>query len=292
VVLGVIVCIIPRVGEELRFFHDIAPYLSHPLVLIGFVLLLVFSVHRALLKSQLLKPLSPGNSNTILRLLLHYGFIIAILLILAGFGLAFLRESHAATPSIQSGLPSFALEAPMTEISVSGRPVEKLLFVRIVNHGGPATNAQVECVAQASVTVWHDAAATDKGTPGDGNLFDPGCGMPSPGSTYNPNVLRPIFLDDLISYTFKRLPSNVPSGRLTADLQGWFHLSYEDEIGNHHDRYFHLEVEMLPAGEAQIEDMAPTDFAKIRSGQKMPPWPCEFLNRENCPATLLKAILS
>ena len=34
--------------DKLKGFTEIAPYLTHPLVLIGFVLLLIFSVHKTL----------------------------------------------------------------------------------------------------------------------------------------------------------------------------------------------------------------------------------------------------
>jgi hypothetical protein len=81
-------------------FHDIAPYLTHPLTLIGYVLLLVFGVHRALLRSGLLSQQSQASSGSLLRLLVHYGFVIAVLLILAGFGLEVFKDAATSRPSI------------------------------------------------------------------------------------------------------------------------------------------------------------------------------------------------
>lgn len=69
-------------------FAKVAPYLTNPLVLIGFGLMLFFRVHRALIKSGILPPVSKTASGKIVRLLLNYGFIVALLLILSGFGLS------------------------------------------------------------------------------------------------------------------------------------------------------------------------------------------------------------
>jgi hypothetical protein len=73
-------------------FTKVAPYLTNPLVLIGFVLLLFFRIHKALIKSPILTPVSKTASSKIVRLLLHYGFIVALLLILLGFGLTVWKE--------------------------------------------------------------------------------------------------------------------------------------------------------------------------------------------------------
>ena len=87
------------------YFHDIAPYLSNPLTLIGYALLLVFGVHRALLRSGLLSQQPPDP--TLLRLLVHYGFVIAVLLILAGFGLEVFNVAaiSKASPQIKPESP-------------------------------------------------------------------------------------------------------------------------------------------------------------------------------------------
>lgn len=75
--------------ETLQAFKEIAPYLTHPLVLIGFVLLLFFGIHRTLLKAGILPPLNTRASSKVVRILLRYGFVIAILVIVLGFTLVF-----------------------------------------------------------------------------------------------------------------------------------------------------------------------------------------------------------
>ncbi len=69
-------------------FEKIAPYLTHPLVLVGFVLLLAYGIHWQLMKSGLLSQVSKKDSSLIIRLFLRYGFWLALTLLLAGFGLA------------------------------------------------------------------------------------------------------------------------------------------------------------------------------------------------------------
>ena len=70
-------------------FAKVAPSLTHPLVLIGFCLMLFFSVHRALLKAGIIPKLSVPVGGKVVQTLLRYGFYIALLLIVLGFALAF-----------------------------------------------------------------------------------------------------------------------------------------------------------------------------------------------------------
>jgi tetratricopeptide (TPR) repeat protein len=70
-------------------FEKIAPYLTHPLVLVGFVLLLAYGIHWQLMRSGLLRQVSQKDSGLIIRLFLRYGFWLALVLLLAGFGLQF-----------------------------------------------------------------------------------------------------------------------------------------------------------------------------------------------------------
>lgn len=69
-------------------FEKIAPYLASPLVLVGFVLMLAYSIHWQLMKSGLLSKVDKKDSGLIIRLFLRYGFWLALMLLLAGFGLA------------------------------------------------------------------------------------------------------------------------------------------------------------------------------------------------------------
>jgi hypothetical protein len=52
-------------------------------------------VHRALITSRILPPVSRQASNRIVRLILHYGFALAFLAIVGGFALAYWNASHA-----------------------------------------------------------------------------------------------------------------------------------------------------------------------------------------------------
>jgi hypothetical protein len=58
------------------------------------VLLLFFGIHYTLIRSGILTPVSKAESGKIVRLLLNYGFIVALLLIFLGFGLV-AWNSHA-----------------------------------------------------------------------------------------------------------------------------------------------------------------------------------------------------
>jgi hypothetical protein len=68
-------------------FNKLAPYLSDPLILIGFFLLLAFTFSRYLIKKQIIGPMPKAYGYRILRLVLLYGFIIGLLIIIFGFAL-------------------------------------------------------------------------------------------------------------------------------------------------------------------------------------------------------------
>jgi hypothetical protein len=84
-------------------FKEIAPYLTHPLVLVGFVLLLFFGLHRTLLKAGIIPPLSQRSGSTVVQLLLRYGFILALVVIVLGFGLRYV-EIRSAEDAGSSGI--------------------------------------------------------------------------------------------------------------------------------------------------------------------------------------------
>ena len=75
--------------------NQIWPYLQHPLVLVGFALLLFFGTHRALIRSGLIPPLDQRTGGTVVRTLLRYGFIIALAVAALGFGLQFYKAARA-----------------------------------------------------------------------------------------------------------------------------------------------------------------------------------------------------
>ena len=70
------------------------PYLQDPLVLAGFALFLVFGIHRALIKSGLIPPVSRRESGDILRRILRYGFALALVVILLGFVLRLFQTAQ------------------------------------------------------------------------------------------------------------------------------------------------------------------------------------------------------
>ncbi|MCI5219893.1 MAG: tetratricopeptide repeat protein [Candidatus Electrothrix sp. LOE2] len=70
-------------------FDKVAPYLTNPLVLAGFGLMLAYGIHWQLMRSGLLAQATKKDSALIIRLFLRYGFWLALVLLLAGFGLQF-----------------------------------------------------------------------------------------------------------------------------------------------------------------------------------------------------------
>lgn len=72
-------------------FEKIAPYLKHPLVLVGFVLFLFFGVHRQLIESRIIQPLDPKASSAVVLAILEYGFWIALAVIMLGIGLQYVK---------------------------------------------------------------------------------------------------------------------------------------------------------------------------------------------------------
>ncbi|MCI5190249.1 MAG: hypothetical protein D3905_10755, partial [Candidatus Electrothrix sp. AS4_5] len=107
---------------NLTGFAKIAPYLTHPLVLVGFGLLLAYGVINQLMKSGLLSQVTKKDSGLIIRLFLRYGFWLALVLLLAGFGLQFSDRGLSAWNSymdkekvvaINAGKVARELLAPM-----------------------------------------------------------------------------------------------------------------------------------------------------------------------------------
>jgi protein O-GlcNAc transferase len=86
--------------SELGGFGEIASHLANPLVLIGFALLLLFGVHRALIRSGILPPVGQRTSGVIVQSLLRYGFWIAALLIVLGIAYAGYKTHRETQPAI------------------------------------------------------------------------------------------------------------------------------------------------------------------------------------------------
>ena len=71
---------------------EVIPYLTHPLALVGYVLMLFFSVHRTLIKSGIIRPLRQQDGASVVHALLKYGFWIAALIIVAGVALQYVQN--------------------------------------------------------------------------------------------------------------------------------------------------------------------------------------------------------
>lgn len=81
-------------------FKEFVPYLTHPMVLVGYALLSVFGVHRALLKARIIPPLTPRTGGRVVQRLLRYGFVIALIVIILGFLLAFYQTHLQHDPDV------------------------------------------------------------------------------------------------------------------------------------------------------------------------------------------------
>ena len=92
-------------ASVLAGFKEIAPYLTHPLVLVGFVALLFFGIHRTLIKAVIIPPLSQRGGSAVVNLLFRYGFQLALVVIVLGFGLRYF-EMRAEASAGASGISS------------------------------------------------------------------------------------------------------------------------------------------------------------------------------------------
>src|SRR5690348_3570407 len=75
-------------------FGKIAPYMQDPLVLIGFVILLGSSFAKAIVRAGIIPQLNRSLGYKVLQRILLYGFIVALTLIILGFGLKYRELSH------------------------------------------------------------------------------------------------------------------------------------------------------------------------------------------------------
>lgn len=99
-------------------FERVAPYLQDPLVLVGFVFFVASLTARQLLRSGIIPPVGAGRGFKIVRLLLSYGFILALVVMVLAFGLKYRElsrtEQRAAVHLIAEELVSNA--AVLTEL--------------------------------------------------------------------------------------------------------------------------------------------------------------------------------
>ena len=66
-------------------------FLKHPLVLMGFVIMLIFSVHEKILEKGIIPPLTAEQGNIIVQLILAYGFQLGVLIVILGFAWQFYK---------------------------------------------------------------------------------------------------------------------------------------------------------------------------------------------------------
>ena len=117
-------------------FGKIAKYLTHPLALVGFALLLFFGIHHQLIESGILQPLDPEESSTVVHAFLEYGFWIALAVIVLGIGLRFVekrRESETGSSGVRAkgdlnvpagGGSAATVQTGDGKISIGGAPGE------------------------------------------------------------------------------------------------------------------------------------------------------------------------
>jgi hypothetical protein len=84
---------------EATEFAKTAQYLTHPLVLVGFALMLVFGIHKQLLKVGILPKLNQKEGSKIAQLLLKYGFWLGVIVLVLGLGLQFFQDWLAISSS-------------------------------------------------------------------------------------------------------------------------------------------------------------------------------------------------
>lgn len=102
---------------DIAQFSKTAPYLVNPLVLGGFVLLIVCTLLKVLLKAKVLKPVKPEESPGIIQNALKYVFFLALVIVILGFSYATLRSSRQGNliqepDGKQSAMKSTNYEAP------------------------------------------------------------------------------------------------------------------------------------------------------------------------------------
>ena len=134
-----------RQMDYLSAFGKFAPYLANPLVLIGFVILLFFSIHRMLIKSGIIPPVARTEAPKLVRLILGYGFAIAITIIVLGLVYALLKTyvSEVVQKHVQLAVVDFTQEPDSTfdiKLKNSGTDTAFVNEVRIAFFKGAAGN--------------------------------------------------------------------------------------------------------------------------------------------------------
>jgi hypothetical protein len=105
-------------------FDKVAPALTHPLVLIGFAVMLFFGVLRVMTSAGILPKVSRGAAGEVLRSIIKYGFILAIAVVIMGFSLEIFKVSkstpHKSEPSPKQQATSTVLELKRRILDLRG----------------------------------------------------------------------------------------------------------------------------------------------------------------------------
>jgi hypothetical protein len=112
-------------------FGKVAPYLQDPLILIGFVLLLMFGLARTLIKSRLLTPVSGAKTYRVIQTVLVYGLVVALAVIGLGFGLKY-RELSETEQQNAVGLLRREMDANL--VAVEAIRKNTMVMLNIVSY--------------------------------------------------------------------------------------------------------------------------------------------------------------
>jgi|GEM_PF-4698054 len=159
-------------------FARIAPFLTHPLVLCGFTVMLFYGVLKALLGARILRPIGEKSGAIILRLLLKYGFIVAVLIILLGFGLEgyrtwlkssdhpeVIRQIARTLNPIRDVSLSFEMDIPLDDPSLKTylarlddgikRAQGRYAIAKVSDNDGPAVAKSLELTKDLGISLKH-----------------------------------------------------------------------------------------------------------------------------------------
>lgn len=100
---------------NITHFIKISNYLTHPLVLVGFTLFLLFGLFQFVIKAGLIPKLTQTQGANALSNIIRYGFIISIIVVFLGFGLHFYNSKVAITRN-EINKATSALDSVLFEI--------------------------------------------------------------------------------------------------------------------------------------------------------------------------------
>jgi hypothetical protein len=117
---------------SLTDFSALAPALTNPLVLIGFVIFLMFGIQRTLIASGIIPPIAKVHAPRIVKLILSYGFWLAALLIVFGFAYAFLKVGLDTWTANVTTLSTQKSQLKLVDTYVDD---QKLINIKLKNDG-------------------------------------------------------------------------------------------------------------------------------------------------------------